>query len=257
VNGVAVVLREVRFANRVFWRNPVPAFFSVAFPLLMLAALVSVAGDSVVHPAQAAPMPGRNFYVATMLAFGVFTATFTNVAIGVAFSRDAGVLRRIRATPATPSCYLLGRVVHALLLSGLLTVALLVTGLVGYRVPIRVTHLPALALVVLVGAAAFTALGLACTALVPQAEAAPAVVNAIAIPVVLVSQVFAPATSLPSWLGSLGRALPVRPFSDAVLGVVQGSGGSGLRAAPLAVLLVWAVAGALLAVRFFSWEPRR
>jgi hypothetical protein len=36
MNTPVLVLKQVRYENRAFWRNPAAAFFTVAFPLMFL-----------------------------------------------------------------------------------------------------------------------------------------------------------------------------------------------------------------------------
>ena len=36
MSAVGLTLRQVRFTNKAFWRNPASAFFTFAFPLMFL-----------------------------------------------------------------------------------------------------------------------------------------------------------------------------------------------------------------------------
>ncbi len=52
--SVAVhVLRQVRFTNKAFWRNPASAFFTFAFPLMFLVIFTSLLGRQRHHAARA------------------------------------------------------------------------------------------------------------------------------------------------------------------------------------------------------------
>ena len=67
-----------------------------------------------------------------------------------------------------------------------------------------------------VGAAAFCALGLAITAVIPNADAAPAaIVNAIILPLLFLSGIFIPlGNNTPAWILWIGRIFPVKHFAD-------------------------------------------
>ncbi len=134
-----------------------------------------------------------SYYVAAMAAFAVITATYTNLAISVSFTRDAGILKRTRGSPLPAGIYLGGRVVHAVLISIVLVIITAAFGVAFYQadVPTGVLLWEYLVTVV-VGAMAFSALGLATTALVPNADAAPAIVNAIILPLLFLSGIFIP-----------------------------------------------------------------
>jgi ABC-2 type transport system permease protein len=109
--------------------------------------------------------------------------------------------------------------------------------------------------VVLVGSASFCAMGLAITAATPNADAAPAVVNASILPLLFLSGVFVPlGDNAPTWIVWIGRIFPVKHFAD---GMQAGFLGTPFDWKDTAAVALWGIAGLLVAVRFFSWEPRR
>ena len=44
MNPVALTARQVRYANKAFWRNPASAFFTFAFPLMFLVIFTALLG---------------------------------------------------------------------------------------------------------------------------------------------------------------------------------------------------------------------
>ena len=110
-----------------------------------------------------------------------------------------------------------------------------------------------------VGAASFCALGVAVTALIPNAEAAPAVVNGIVMPLLFVSGVFIPVDDAPGWMQAIGEVFPIKPFLESGIEsfIPPPSNPSGWSGWQLLAVAAWGVAGLLAAARFFSWEPRR
>ncbi len=72
------------------------------------------------------------YFVAAMAAFGVISATYTNIAISVTFQRDQGILKRLRGTPLPSWAYLTARVLHSMLVALVLVVITLVFGKVAY-----------------------------------------------------------------------------------------------------------------------------
>lgn len=257
---VAQTLRQVRFENKTFWRNPPAAFFTIPFPLMFLVIFNLIFGGDDVPVGGGRAISGSTFYVPAVAAFSVITACYTNTSIGVATSRDLGILKRIRGTPLPATAYLLGRVAHSTLLAVLLVATVTLAGAVFYGVDAPGTTLPVFVLTVVVGAAAFCALGLAITAAIPNAQAAPAVVNASILPLLFVSNVFIPMNRAPEWLVSTSKIFPVRHFADATMAAfVPDTLGPDfvLDWTDLLVVALWGVGGLLLATRFFSWEPRR
>jgi ABC-2 type transport system permease protein len=117
--------------------------------------------------------------------------------------------------------------------------------------------LPALVLLLAVAAAAFSALGLGVAGLIPNADAAPAIVNAVVLPVLFISNVFIQMDNAPGWLDTVSHLLPVRHFADAMLDLYRLGADAGVPWAAIGVIAAWGVIGVALALRFFSWEPRR
>ena len=249
--------RQVRYTNRAFWRNPASAFFTFAFPLMFLVIFTTLLGNGTVPIAPGATIAQSTYYVAAMGAFAVITACYTNIAVSVTFQRDAGILKRVRGTPLPAWIYLAGRVLHAMLIAVVLVAITAAFGRVVYGagIPTGSDLLRSLA-VLGVGAAAFAALGLAITSVIPNADASPAVVNASILPLLFLSGVFIPITrSSPAWIQDIARIFPVKHFFDAFLGAFFGAPTFAWH--DVVVVATWGLAGLVLAARYFSWEPRR
>ena len=242
MSTLGLALREFRFENKAFWRNPAAAFFTFVFPLMFLVIFNGLFEET-------------QFYVPAIGAFAVITACFTNIAMGVTIARDQGVLKRVRGTPLPAVSYLLGRVLHAVFIALILVAIVVLAGAVFYDVD-PPEDLGRFLATLSTGAAAFCALGLAFTAVVPNEEAAPVVVNAAVLPLSFVSDIFIPSDHAPAWMQTIADIFPIKHFAQAMLASFD----PGFRAwsnTDLIVLAIWGVAGLLLALRFFSWEPRR
>jgi ABC-2 type transport system permease protein len=199
------------------------------------------------------------YYVAGMSAFAIVTACYTNIAISVTFQRDAGILKRTRGTPLPGYDYLAARVTHAVLVAMLLVVICSAFGAIFYgaAIPTGVQLLETI-VVVLVGAGSFAALGLAITAMIPNADAAPPIVNATILPLLFISGVFIPiGDNVPEWVNVVGKIFPVRHLVEAYLGAYYGKPFFDFSWRDVLVVALWGIAGLIFAARRFSWEPRR
>jgi ABC-2 type transport system permease protein len=195
------------------------------------------------------------YYVAAMASFAVITACYTNVAMNVTFQRDLGVLKRTRGTPLPSGVYLGARVLHALMVAVLLVVVTAGFGRVFYQadIPTGITLVRFL-VVLVIGAGSFCALGFAVTALIPNADASPAIVNASILPLLFLSGIFIPlGSNAPAWIRWIARVFPVRHFAA---GMQAGFLGTTFSWTDVLIVAAWGVGGLLLAIRFFSWEPR-
>jgi ABC-2 type transport system permease protein len=259
VSGLRLALREVPFENRSFWRNPVATFFTFAFPLLFLVIFTTILGGDTSTLPTGQEVDESTYYTASILVFAVITACFTNIAIQVTIARDEGVLKRVRGTPLPGWSYLCGKVLHAIVIMAILVVIVSVFGRVAYDVDLPTRSLPAFLLCLAIGSATFCALGLATTAIIPNAEAAPAVVNATILPLFFISGVFIPIDDAPTWLQNLAAIFPVKPFLEASIEsfIPPPDNPNGWAWGDVAIVAAWGAAGLALAARFFTWEPRR
>lgn len=254
MRDAALALRQIRYENRAFWRNPAAAFFTFAFPLLFMVIFNVIFAGA----AGGGGFRAADFFTPAIIVFSVITATFTNLAITVTITRDQGILKRVRGTPLPGWAYLFGKIGHAIGVATLLVVIVAAFGALVYDVRVPWDRLPALLVTLVLGAATFSALGLALSVFIPNADAAPAIVNAAILPLLFISNVFIRITDPPVWMDVLANLFPVRHFADAMLGIYDPTGvGSGFAPADLAVLAVWAIGAVLVAARFFTWEPRR
>jgi len=243
----AAVWRQYRLERRMFWRNPSAAFFNFLLPLLLLALFGAVfAGD---EGTLEVIVPG-------IAGMSVMSTTFSALAMNLAFLREQGVLKRVRGTPLPPGAYLGGIAANAVTNTAIQIALITVAGvaLFGLGWP---PDPVALAVFVAAGVACFAALGVAFSHAIPNFDSAPAYVNAVFLPVIFISGVFYDADNAPAILKDVAEVLPLKHVVDGLSGaMVTGEGVAGNGVA-LLVIALWGVAGAVLAIRGFSWEQKR
>jgi ABC-2 type transport system permease protein len=256
MSDLGLALRQVRYTNKAFWRNPAAAFFTFAFPLMFLVIFTTLFGNDT-RQVFGQEIGVATFYIAAIAAFSVITACYTNIAISVVFLRDQGVLKRVRGTPLPSWAYLFGRIVHAMLVTLLLVAIVTAFGALFYNAEVPTRTLPAFLLALGVGAAAFTTLGLFVSGIVPNADAAPAVVNAIILPLLFLGDVFIPLNDVPKWIDVFSNIFPVRHLSNALQAAYFAPGDvSPFRWGDLLNVAVWGIVGLLLTLKTFKWEPK-
>ncbi len=257
MSDLALALRQVKYENLAFWRNPAAAFFTIAFPLMFLVLLNLAFGNEEVD-VGGAEVRQATLLIPSIVAFSVITACYTNIAINISFARDQGLLKRTRGTPLPAWAFLFGRIAHAILIALMLVAAVVTAGALFYGVGIPTITMPAFLVSLTLGAATFCSLGLAVTAAIPNADASPGIVNASILPLLFVSNVFIPLQDPPVWLGLIREVFPVKHFSDALQAAFTPlETGSGLQMEDLLAVGLWGLVGIAVALRFFSWEPRR
>ncbi len=257
MNDLVLALRQIRYDNRAFWRNPPAAFFTFVFPLMFLVIFNAVFGNSEFEVAGGTTRTST-FYVPAIVVLSVVSACYTSIAIGISFSRDQGLLKRTRGTPLPSWAFLFSRIAHATLVALLLVAIVTAAGVFFYDVDAPTNTLPAFLVTLAIGAATFCSLGLAVTTVIPNADASPAIVNASALPLLFISDVFIPMQDAPAWLTNLAAVSPIWHFSQALQTAFNPfETGAGFEPARLGIMAAWMAGGLVVAVRFFSWEPRR
>ena len=253
-----LALRQVRYENKSFWRNPAAAYFTFAFPIVFLVIFNLLFGNAKLNLPGGHTIKQSTFYVAAIVAFSVITASFTNLAMNVVFAREQGVLKRKRGTPMPPLAYISGKILHSGMIAFLLVAIIMVFGKAFYGVSLAGSRIPAFLVSLAIGALSFSAMGLAITTVVPNADAAPAIVNAVILPLLFISDIFIPLNNAPKWLGTVGNVFPVRPFAEAMHQVFNPfAAGNGFQGRNLLAMGIWGLAALVVAAKFFRWEPRR
>jgi ABC-2 type transport system permease protein len=253
VSGVAVVLHQFRFDQKVFWRNRVSIFFTAALPLIFLLMLASITQDD-----KLSGVKGATYFVPAIISLAVISATMVKLATNLTAERDAGQLKRVRGTPLPPVAFVAGRVGNSLVISLIMVALVSLIGAIVYGVTIPTDTMPAMLVTLAVGAFSFSCLGFALAAVIPTADAAPAVTNATVLPLYFLSGVFIPQNEIPDGVLNFADAFPIRNFFEAMFTAWNPhTTGAGFELGHLAIVAAWGMLGLIVALRFFRWEPRR
>lgn len=243
-------VHELRNQQRLFWRNRELAFFTFMLPLILYVMLGSVNRDERIEGVR-----GADYLLAGMIGYGATAIGFGALAMSLVYRREDGTLKRLRATPLPAATYIASVLVSILVSFAITTVILYAIGLAMFDVspPERVLSLAA---VVVVGAAAFAALGLAGASLVRNDSAAVAVLNGLYLPMTFLSGSFFSPRAFPELLQRIADVLPLTYYIEIVRDVVLEDRAFWHDPAALAAVAAWGLAGAVVALRTFSWVPR-
>jgi ABC-2 type transport system permease protein len=250
-----LVAHQFRFDQKTFWRNPASVFFTVLLPIIFLFIFATIFGNDTIE--ELGGVKTTTYYVPAILTLAVISATMVSPAISITADRETGVLKRVRGTPLPSWVFIAGRVGNALVISLLMLVVVTVLGRIVYGVTIPGETLPAVLVTLLVGAASFACLGFAMTVIIPSEQAAPAVTNAIALPLYFISGIFIPESEIPDGVLHFADVFPFRHFFEAFFAAFDpNTTGVGFEWGNLAIVAAWGLAGLVVAALFFRWTPR-
>jgi ABC-2 type transport system permease protein len=251
---MTLLLHQARFDLLAFLRNRQARYFTLLLPPILLVVFAGVFGDGTVGPDH---VPSAAYYVPGLAALGVIAGSFVNLVISVTAQRESGVLKRRRATPVPAWVLIAGRALVAVAVSLAVLTVLLLIGRFAYGVPLPGAAIPAIAVTAVAGALTFCILGYALAGAIRSADAAQPMVQAIVLPLYLVSGIFVPDPNLPGWLQRVAGLFPVERLADGLHHAFDPAVQGGIVWSDLAVLALWAAAGLAVALRRFTWTPAR
>ena len=150
--------------------------------------------------------------------FGLIGAALFGIGVGVASELAAGWLELKRASPMPASAYLFAKCASAVAF-GLIIVSILTTIAVSFGgVSLTSTELIKMLGMTIIGSISFASMGLLLALLVP-ANAAPAIVNLIYLPMSFLSGLWMPLRFMPHWLQGIAPALPTYHLSQLMLSI--------------------------------------
>jgi ABC-2 type transport system permease protein len=252
---VSLLLHQLRYDQKVFWRNPAAVFFTVMFPVVLLLIFATIFGDKTIGGSGGIKV--TTYYVPAITTLAIVSATMQTLAMSLVIAREDGRLKRGRGTPMPAWVFIAGRIGNSVVVAMLMLALVSVLGWIFYGVSIPWERAPELLLVLVIGAASFSCLGIALTALIPSQDAAAPIVNAMLLPLYFLSGVFVPEDELPSGVIEFANHFPIRPFFQAIFDAYLPGNGPALAWNHLFVVAIWGIAGLVLAIRFFRWTPRR
>jgi ABC-2 type transport system permease protein len=194
-----------------------------------------------------------DFLIPGLLGMNLMGSSIWGMGFSIVDARRRKLIKRLIATPMPKQYYLLSFLLSRLIMLVLEVGFLLSFGAFIFKVPLRGSLLD-LALLSILGALSFGALGLLVASRVKTIEAANGLMNLVMLPMWVVSGVFFSAQRFPDALQPVIKALPLTAAIDALrANMLQGANLAQV-APQIAVLVVWMVVCFPLALYLFRWR---
>jgi ABC-2 type transport system permease protein len=236
---------------KIFLREPLGAFGSILFPVLVFVVIGRLLGGRVTPSSIATAgfvRVGLPVLASVLIALSGVLSLVTIISI----YREGGILKRLRATPLRPHTILTAHVLVKLTLT-VVTMALMV--LAGKRYyPINV-DIPVFgfAIALLISTWSILSIGFLIASIVPTARFAQPIGAAILYPMLALCGLFVPLESLPPALHAAARVLPLTYAVSLLEGIWKGEAWSAHIGDVAALVVVFAICTALSA-KVFRWE---
>ena len=246
---MSLLVHQFRSEQRQFWRSRELAFFTFLLPIVFFLILASAYGDEEIDSAD-----GYLYLLAGMIGYGAAATAFAGLALLLVNRREAGLLKRLRATPLPGWTYLSAVLASIVFVFFLEAVSLVLLARLAFDVALP-ENLVSLVAALTLGALSFAALGVALTTVIRSSEGSSAVVNAIYLPVAFISGSFFSSDAFPAVLRVVSEVLPLVHFIRLVRDVMIFGDPVWEHPAAVGVIAAWGAAGAVVALRGFRWEP--
>jgi ABC-type multidrug transport system permease subunit len=194
-----------------------------------------------------------DFLIPGLLGLNIMGTGMWGVGFGVVRTRTDKLLKRLLASPMRKSEFLLSQILARLAFLVPEVGAVLGFGYLAFGVPVRGSLVGILAIVVL-GAMAFSGLGLLVASRAKTIEGVSGLMNLVMVPMWIGSGVFFAYSHFPASVQPVLKALPLTALNDALRAVMLDGSSLLASAAPVGVMATWGLITFAVALWIFRWE---
>jgi ABC-2 type transport system permease protein len=244
------LLKMTWMETKLFLREPLGAFFTLVFPLMMLFLFGSIYGN------DPTPMFGGrgtiDISVPAYTAMIIATSGLMSVTITMAAYREKGILRRLRTTPVSPLVVLGAQVIVIFAMTSLGMFLLIVAGKLVYNLRFEGNAWSLLGGFTL-SSMSFFGLGFILASIMRTARTAQVVGMVLLYPMLFLSGAGFPRELLPEAIKKISAFLPLTYVVNLLRGLWIGETWS-QHSTDAIVLTVMLMVGVLISARLFRWE---
>ncbi len=211
----SILAIEIRDELYAIIRDPVAALFSIAMPVGMFAVFAALFGAE-----GNGPVAGATLMLATFGAFGVISVSLTP-GIGIAEDRERGWLRVKRVSPVPVPTTLAAKVVASLPVAFGVYAAMSLTAFAMGLIDTDVKTWLGIAGLLLLGSLPFALMSMA-VGFVARGRSAPAIINAVFLPMAIAGGLWMPLEVLPTFVQDVAVWLPTYHISQLGIGLLLG-----------------------------------
>jgi ABC-2 type transport system permease protein len=236
--------------SKLFLREPVGAFFTLVFPLMMLFLFGSIYGNA---PSEYFNGLGTvDISVPAYTAMIIATTGLMGLTITMAAYRENGILRRLRTTPISPIIVLVAQVIVLLAMTTFGMILLVIAGKLVYHMRFD-GNIFSVVVGFILCSLSFFALGFVLAGLMPTARTAQVVGMVLLYPMLFLSGAGFPRELLPETILKVSRYLPLTYVVTLLRGLWIGDPWNSHMNEVL-VLAGMLVIGVLISLKTFRWE---
>ncbi|MGA2505056.1 MAG: ABC transporter permease [Anaerolineales bacterium] len=244
------LLKMVLMEAKLFLREPVGAFFTLVFPLMMLFIFGSIYGN---QPPTVSD--GHGAIDNLIPAFSAMIIGITGLmatTITMATYRENGVLRRLRTTPVSPLIVMAAQVVVVFTMTCLGMFLLVIAGKLVYHVQFGGSAISMLGGFIL-SSLSFFGIGFILAGTIPTARTAQIVAMVLLYPMLILSGAAWPRELMPATIQKISAFVPLTYVVNLLRGLWVGEPW-GNHLLDVGVLAGMLILGIIVSAKTFRWE---
>jgi ABC-2 type transport system permease protein len=193
-----------------------------------------------------------DFLIPGLMGFSILTSSLFGVGMTIVSNRRNGLFKRYLATPMKPSDYMISHVFGRMLVLLVEIGSILLGGylIFGFQVS---GSFAAFSLLLVVGAACFTAIGILFGARTESIGTVSGLINLTTFLLMIISGVFFQTHYFPAWLYNISSFLPLLPLIEGLRMVALEGYGISAVVPQLSILAAYFVIASVAAKKIFKW----
>jgi ABC-2 type transport system permease protein len=237
--------------GKLFLREPVGAFFTLAFPLIMLFIFGTIYINT---PADKGPsgVEAIGSLIPAFIAMVIGITGLMALTVTMSNYRENGILRRLQTTPLSPLVVMASQIAVIFCMTALGTILLVIAARLVYHVQFAGNPLSVFAGFTF-GCLSFFGIGFILAGIMPTARTAQIIAMVLVYPMLIFSGAAWPRELMPTSIEKVSTFVPLTYVVDLLKGLWLGDSW-GMHITDIIVLAVMLVVGVAISVRLFRWE---
>ncbi len=249
--GMKSLLKMTWMEAKLFLREPVGAFFTLVFPLIMLFIFGTVYSNVPAGPGSGGP-DAIGSLIPAFIAMVIGITGLMAVTITMATYRENGILRRLRTTPVSPLVVMAAQVAVVFTMTALGTLLLVTAGKLVYHVRFEGNAFSMLGGFIL-GSLSFFGIGFILAGVMPTARTAQVTAMVLLYPMLILSGAAWPRELMPAAVRNVSAFLPLTYVVNLLHGLWIGQPW-GDHLLDIGVLAGMLLLGIFVSAKTFRWE---
>jgi ABC-type multidrug transport system permease subunit len=252
--GVIVIYLEVAGDSVIYHFDPVNADAQLTHLMLQSALNEKPAGaiKMSIAPLETKGTRYIEFLIPGLIALGIMNSCIWGIGWTLIETRMKKLLRRMVATPMKKSVFLTSHIMTRIVLGGFETLLLLIFTFLYFDTEIT-GNIAAFVVVFLAGIFAFSGIAILISSRTSKTEVANGLVNAITLPMMILSGIFFNYHNFPDWAIPVIQVLPLTLLADSIRAVFIEAAGFADILKPVIILSLTGLVTFILGLKIFRW----